>query len=73
MATTGQIIPCCEFGDENGIDPAQNEFAHPTDGLERDDEKYSVPDFEIEPSDWCQLLSIDPMHVMWRFNRSNWR
>jgi phenylpropionate dioxygenase-like ring-hydroxylating dioxygenase large terminal subunit len=37
---------------ENGMDPAHNEFVHPTHGLEGDDERYSVPDFEIEESKW---------------------
>ncbi len=37
---------------ENALDPAHNEFVHPTHGFSGTNEDYSVPELTIESSDW---------------------
>lgn len=37
---------------ENGMDPAHNEFVHPTHGTGGDRDDYSVPAFTVEDRDW---------------------
>lgn len=37
---------------ENGLDPAHNEFVHPTHGFEGERMNYRVPDLEIEETEW---------------------
>lgn len=37
---------------ENGLDPAHNEFVHPTHGFSGANEDYKVPDFEPEEHEW---------------------
>jgi phenylpropionate dioxygenase-like ring-hydroxylating dioxygenase large terminal subunit len=37
---------------ENGMDPAHNEFVHPTHGTHGERQDYFVPDIEVEDHDW---------------------
>ncbi len=37
---------------ENGIDPAHNEFVHPTHGMKGLDENYKVGELDIRETDW---------------------
>ncbi len=37
---------------ENGLDPAHNEFVHPTHGFSGSQDKYHVPELEVIEADW---------------------
>jgi phenylpropionate dioxygenase-like ring-hydroxylating dioxygenase large terminal subunit len=37
---------------ENGMDPAHNEFVHPTHGYHGEREDFAVPEIELEQQDW---------------------
>jgi phenylpropionate dioxygenase-like ring-hydroxylating dioxygenase large terminal subunit len=37
---------------ENGLDPAHNEFVHPTHGHEGDRDDYVVPEYELDHTEW---------------------
>ncbi len=37
---------------ENGLDPAHNEFVHPTHGFEGERDDYAVPDYDVEKTEW---------------------
>lgn len=43
---------------ENSIDPAHNEFVHPTHGFQGEREGYKVPDLEIIHTDWGSAFKI---------------
>jgi len=43
---------------ENGLDPAHNEFVHPTHGYEGDRDDYHVPQFDIRETEWgCGFMA----------------
>ena len=37
---------------ENGLDPAHNEFVHPTHGYEGERDDYDVPEFDVKDTEW---------------------
>lgn len=47
---------------ENGLDPAHNEFVHPTHGSDGEIETRKVPDFDIEETEWSTgfLVTFEP-------------
>jgi phenylpropionate dioxygenase-like ring-hydroxylating dioxygenase large terminal subunit len=56
---TNEYGASCDRAVENTLDPAHNEFVHPTHGYSGEKDSYVVPDYTLVETDWgCGFMTV---------------